>query len=276
MLCLPECFAFIGASSGEGLKIAEPVTGPLISRYRELAKKHNIWLSLGGFQEASDKPTHVYNAHLVVDSKGELVANYRKIHLFDVEVPGGASFKESNYTIPGDKVVTCDSPIGTLGLSVCYDMRFPELYQALAARGAQVMLVPAAFTLKTGLAHWHALLRARAIETQSYVIAAAQHGQHNAGKTIVLDDGKADDGKSNSGSGEKKAAPGPLRESYGHAVCIDPWGTVVAEVSDGTGLAFAEIDLDKVASIRAAMPVTNHHRPDILPTPFAAAAKASS
>jgi len=243
MLCLPECFAFMGASAGASVKMAEPLDGPLLSRYAKLAKDNAIWLSLGGFQEKvkGDKAdTHVYNSHVIFNDEGKLVATYRKIHLFDVEVPGGQTFKESNFTVGGEEVVTVDSPVGKLGLSICYDLRFPELYAALARASAQVMLVPAAFTLKTGLAHWHVLLRARAIETQCYVVAAAQSGQHNASLQL-----------------ETKGA---LRESYGHACIIDPWGAIVAECSEGTGLAFAEIDLDKISQVRKSIPLAQHHR----------------
>jgi len=257
MLCLPECFAFIGVTvNTANVAMAESLTGTLMTKYTALAKRHNLWLSLGGFQEKSDKEAHAYNTHVIVNNQGNIVSTYRKIHLFDVDVPNGTSHRESSYTIPGDKVVVCDSPVGKLGLTVCYDMRFPELYAALAKLGAQVIMVPAAFTLKTGLAHWHVLLRARAIENQCYVVAAAQFGMHNPGATLPATDKEGKEDK------EAKKA-GPLKESYGHACVIDPWGAVIAEASDGVGLTFAEIDLERVKQVRTAMPVSEHHRPEL-------------
>jgi predicted amidohydrolase len=258
MLCLPECFAYLGAASvptGNTVPMAEPLTGPLMSKYCGLARKHNIWLSLGGFQEKSDKPDKQYNTHVIVNNQGNIVSSYRKIHLFDVDIPNGNSHRESSYTTPGNQIVTCDSPVGKLGLTVCYDMRFPELYASLAKAGAQILMVPAAFTLRTGLAHWHILLRARAIENQCFVVAAAQAGVHNPNVTVPVDKEVKED--------KEAKKPGPLRESYGHACVIDPWGTVIAEASDGVGLTFAEIDLEKITQIRTAMPVSQHHRPDI-------------
>ncbi len=173
----------------------------------------------------------------MINAKGELVDVYRKIHPFDVDIPGGPRLLESKATIGGQKLVVSDTPIGQVGLTICYDLRFAEQYLALTKLGAQVMLVPAAFTLPTGKEHWEALLRARAIETQCYVAAAAQRGTHNS-----------------------------RRESYGHAMIIDPWGSVVAQCTDREDIAVAEIDLDYVASVRTRMPVFEHRHPSIYGT----------
>lgn len=234
LLSLPECFAYIGEKDTDLLEFARPIQSPLIDRYRALAKANGLWLSLGGFQERSEGAPKATNAHLLINAEGELVADYRKIHLFDVDIPSGPKLLESKSTQGGTQLVTAASPVGQLGLSVCYDLRFPELYLSLAQLGAQVLLIPAAFTLTTGKEHWHTLLRARAIETQCYVAAAAQTGKHNA-----------------------------RRHSYGHALIVDPWGTVVAECADRTDIAVAEIDLSYLKSVRERMPVWEHRRPDV-------------
>ncbi|KAL4435951.1 hypothetical protein ABPG77_000713 [Micractinium sp. CCAP 211/92] len=234
MLFLPENVSFLGTAFSESLAIAEPLQGPLMRRYRQLAANTGLWLSIGGFQETGPDPQHLYNCHTIISSAGEIVESYRKVHLFNVDVPGGPVLMESRFTAAGDRLAACDSPAGRLGLSVCYDLRFPELYQRLAFDyGAQVLLVPSAFTVATGRAHWEVLLRARAIETQCYVIAAAQAGRHNE-----------------------------RRESYGHSLIIDPWGEVVGRLDDplATGIAVAEIDFAKLASIRQRMPVAEHRR----------------
>jgi len=232
----PECFSFIGAQPGEAQRIAEPLTGPLMSRYLQLAKEHRIWLSLGGFQEKCNGEERIYNTHVVVDDGGAIQAAYRKIHLYDVPMVG---LVESKQALAGDRLVACDSPVGRLGLTICYDMRFPELYQKLTfLHGAQILLMPSAFATKTGQAHWETLLRCRAIETQCYVVAAAQAGQHNE--------------------------DGNKRRSYGHAMAFDPWGTCVADLGpDQTGLACFEIDLDLIKSTRENMPMHAHRRYDI-------------
>ncbi|KAL3700116.1 hypothetical protein R1sor_018138 [Riccia sorocarpa] len=240
LLSLPECFSFIGSKDGESLSIAEPLDGPIMTRYQNLARQDResgLWLSLGGFQEKAPDPGHLYNTHVLLDNLGSVRGVYRKIHLFDVDVPGGPVLKESNSTAAGSDVVTVDSPIGRLGMTVCYDLRFPELYQNLRFKqNAQILLVPSAFTKKTGEAHWEILLRARAIETQCYVIAAAQAGKHNE-----------------------------RRESYGDALIIDPWGTIVARCRDKdcTGIAVAEVDHSSLESIRQRMPIITHRRYDV-------------
>lgn len=233
MIFFPENFNFLGHHFTESLKIAQPLDGAFVQRYRQLARDVGIWMSLGGFQEQGPDSYHLYNTHIIVDSSGDVQSMYRKIHLFDVDVPNGPVLMESKFTSPGHGLSVCDkTPIGKLGLTVCFDLRFPDLYQRLAFdHGAEVLLVPSAFTVQTGKAHWEVLLRARAIETQTYVIAAAQAGRHD----------------------EK-------RESYGHSLIVDPWGEVVGRLSSGevTGIAVADIDLARVRQIRDHMPIGKH------------------
>eukprot|EP00041_Stephanoeca_diplocostata_P032946 m.1074168 g.1074168 ORF g.1074168 m.1074168 type:complete len:283 (+) comp24237_c0_seq33:269-1117(+) len=156
LLCLPECFHFIGSNTDETFSNAEHITeGPSISKYQSLARQHKLWLSLGGFHEVAScgdngQCNKVFNTHLVLDNQGEIVASYRKIHLFDVDIPGGAVLQESKSTSPGHECMVVPTPFGTLGLSTCYDLRFPELYTELAARGADILLIPSAFTVPTG------------------------------------------------------------------------------------------------------------------------------
>ncbi|MED6184965.1 Deaminated glutathione amidase, chloroplastic/cytosolic [Stylosanthes scabra] len=235
LLCFPEAFSYVGAKDGDSVSIAEPLHGPLMQKYCSLARESSIWLSLGGFQERGSDDEHLCNTHVVVDDAGEIRSSYRKIHLFDVDVPGGRVYKESKFTEAGKDVVAVDSPIGRLGLTVCYDLRFPEIYQLLRFQhGAQVLLVPSAFTKVTGEAHWEILLRARAIENQCYVIAAAQAGEHN-----------------------------DKRESYRDTLIIDPWGTVIGRLPDrlSTGIVVADIDLSLVDSVREKMPIAKQRKP---------------
>lgn len=235
LLCFPENFSYVGAKTGDSLSIAEPLDGPIMQKYCALAKESSIWLSLGGFQERGSDSSHLRNTHVLVNDAGTIVTTYRKMHLFDVDVPGGAVYKESSFTEAGDTIVAVDSPFGRLGLTVCYDLRFPELFQQLRFhRGAQVLLVPSAFTRVTGEAHWEILLRARAIETQCYVIAASQAGKHSEN-----------------------------RESYGETLIIDPWGKVIGRLPDrlSTGIAVADIDFALIDSVRSKMPIGQHRKP---------------
>ncbi|THG23268.1 hypothetical protein TEA_020233 [Camellia sinensis var. sinensis] len=170
MLCFPENFSYVGAKDGDSLKIAEPLDGTIMKGYCSLARESSIWLSLGGFQEKGFDDAHLRNTHVLIDDAGNIRSTYSKMFLFDVDVPGGTSYKESSFTEAGKKIVAVDSPVGRLGLTVCYDLRFPEIYHQLRFNHeAQVLLIPAAFTKVTGQAHWEILLRARAIETQCYV-----------------------------------------------------------------------------------------------------------
>ena len=244
---LPEGFDFIGESTTQTLQLAESIDGPLISQYKSLARELKVSLSLGGFHNAGSEITteetrKIMNTHIFINGDdGEIVGNYSKTHLFDVEIPEkGVQLKESDYVKGGNNIC---SPIGTeigrIGLGVCYDLRFPELSLAMARQNpsfgsADILTFPSAFTVPTGSAHWEVLLRARAIENQCYVIAAAQSGAHN-----------------------KK------RSSYGHSMIIDPWGSVIAQCSEGEGVASAYINLDYLEKVRKNMPVWAHRRNDI-------------
>jgi deaminated glutathione amidase len=235
LVVLPECFSFLGRRDGEKLAIAESfeagAAGPVLGALRELAARHGIWIVGGGTPErVSGDPGRAYNTAIVLDPRGELVARYHKIHLFDVDIPGGAVLRESDSTARGEQPVVVDIAGAPVGVTICYDVRFPELYRRLVKdMGAQVLLVPAAFTAHTGAAHWHLLLRARAIENQAWVVAPAQWGRHN----------------------EK-------RESFGHTVIVDPWGTVVGERPDGDGVVIATLDGATVEKRRTQMPCLQH------------------
>jgi len=236
LLCFPECFAYLGEPGGAIFKIAEPLDGPLFNRYRSLAKEKGIWISYGGFHETNPQDDkHVFNTHVIVDNQGEIKATYRKLHLFKVDIKDGPSLDETAVVSKGKEVVVVDSPVGKLGITTCYDVRFPELYGILRTMGAQVILVPSAFTLPTGRDHWEVLLRARAIETQCYVAAAAQYGIHN-----------------------------PKRTTFGRSLVADPWGTVISCCPDTSPtLTIAEIDHSRIEKVRESMPVFSHRRNDI-------------
>ncbi len=240
LVVLPECFAFLGSREGDKLAAAEtlPSDGPISTALRDIATRHGVWVVGGGAPERISHPAspdggddkRTYNTAVVVAPDGNFVARYRKIHLFDVDIPGGAVLRESDSTARGDAPVVVTIGGAIVGLSICYDVRFPELYRTLVAKhGAQVILVPAAFTAHTGAAHWHLLLRARAVEDQAWVVAAAQAGKHN-----------------------------DKRESYGHSLIVDPWGTVVAERETGEGFVIADLDEATVAKRRTQMPCLEH------------------
>ncbi|XP_052822841.1 deaminated glutathione amidase isoform X2 [Octopus bimaculoides] len=233
MVFLPECFDYIGESIKQSLEQSESLDGHLVSKYKGVAKELQIWLSLGGFHQ-KNTDQFVKNTHIIINSDGHVVTTYEKIHMFDADIKG-LSLHESDYTTPGKcikpPVVT---PVGKVGLGICYDLRFPELALILARQGAELLTYPSAFMEPTGIAHWESLLRSRAIESQCYVIAAAQVGRHN-----------------------KK------RSSYGHAMVIDPWGSIIAECSKGIGLCTAEINMDLLHDVRLEMPVWHHRRNDL-------------
>ncbi len=231
LVATPENTTFLG-SAAQKVAIAEPLDGRTHRRLATLARRLRIHLLVGSVAERLDD-TRCYNTSLLFGPTGDLLAFYRKLHLFDIDIPGGPSFRESGHIAPGTDVVAVHTPLGCIGLSICYDLRFPELYRKLVDAGAELLAVPSAFTLHTGRDHWHPLLRARAIECQAWVLAPAQEGRHD------------DAG---------------LRHSYGHTLIADPWGTVVAECGDGEGICFAEIDLDRVRRVRAGLPVANHRR----------------
>lgn len=229
LVALPEHFACYGPEEAVAAA-AQSVDGPLVTEFRELAAQLGIFLLLGSFPELSDEAPP-YNASLLLGRQGEILAHYRKLHLFDVALPGAPPYRESQHTRPGTAVVTAPLPGTpfTAGLAICYDLRFPELFRALVDRGATLVLLPAAFTRTTGPDHWEVLLRARAIENQVYVVAPAQYGQH---------------------------APG--RRSYGRSLIVDPWGLVLAQAPDGEGLILADLDWARLTRLRREMPCLEH------------------
>lgn len=203
-----------------------------LGRIAEAAHANRIWVHLGSLPVISESAPHLLaNRSIVFDNSGRLVARYDKMHLFDVALSTGEYWRESAAYRPGTAPVLADSPLGRMGLSICYDMRFPDLYSAMAKEGARVFAVPAAFTVPTGRAHWHVLLRARAIEAAAFVIAAAQSGKHEDG-----------------------------RETYGHSLVVDPWGEIVLDMGEGEGLGIVDLDLGRVEEVRNQIPVHLNRR----------------
>ncbi len=237
-IVVPENFAFLGdgspAADRRRMELAEtlPGGGPIVERMSGLSRALGAHLVLGAMPERADGETsRAYNTSVVLDPDGRVVSTYRKIHLFDVSFEGGPTHRESESIAAGDRPTCVDLPAFRLGLSICYDLRFPELFRRLALDGAEAFSVPAAFTLHTGKDHWETLLRARAIENTAYLFAAAQWGQH---------------------------APG--RISWGKSMIVDPWGQVVACASEGEGIAIAEVDGDLLARTRRSLPTLQHVR----------------
>ena len=223
-----------------------------LSRLREVAAETGIWLSIGSLALKSDDPHGRFvNRQFLLAPTGEIAAHYDKIHMFDVELGGDERYRESSGYRPGERAVVADLDAGTervrLGLTTCYDMRFPALYRALAEAGAQVLTVPSAFTVPTGRAHWEVLLRARAIETGCFVLAAAQGGAH-------------------------AASSGRSRETYGHSLAVDPWGRVLADAGEGVGGTLVELDLSLVDDARRKIPSLANARPFAAPSPAKAQA----
>ena len=204
----------------------------VLEAVRAAAKANGIWVHLGSLALSVDDGKRV-NRAFVIDSKGAIVGRYDKMHLFDVDLPMGESWRESAvYQAGSGPVVVRGTPVGSLGLTICYDLRFPAMFERLSEAGADVIAVPSAFTVPTGEAHWHVLLRGRAIEAGLFVVAAAQSGQHEDG-----------------------------RATYGHSLVVDPWGTVLVDGEKGEKLLFVEIDLDRIAEVRSRIPVLSHRRP---------------
>lgn len=230
---LPEYTDFLGPRE-TALASAEPIPGPTSNRFAAKARELGIWILTGSQREQSADPEHSYNTSLLFDRSGAMVARYRKIHLFDVEITGNVSAQESAAVAPGTEIVTAEIEGHRAGLSICYDLRFPELYRALALDGAEILFVPAAFTMFTGKDHWEILLRARAIENQCFVIAAGQTGKHE-----------------------------PDAVCYGRSMVIDPWGTVLATAPDGVGLVFADLDFAQLRRIREQVPSLANRRPAV-------------
>jgi deaminated glutathione amidase len=228
---LPEKFNVLGGP--DDLRAgAEPIPGPTTDWAARLARELKIWLVVGSIVERLQGEEKLRNTSVLIGPEGELHATYRKIHMFDVEV-GGVVYRESDAEAPGDEVVVADADGLKLGMAVCYDLRFPELFRIMAVRGARAFSLPAAFTVPTGRAHWEVLVRARAIENQAFVIAAGQIGKHP-----------------------------PDHESYGHSLIVDPWGVVLAEAPDEECFVAAELDVDAQAEVREKLPSLANRRPE--------------
>ena len=228
---LPEYVSYLGPKDLHEAN-AEPIPGPTTERFAAKARQHGIYLLGGSILERSDIDGKYYNTSTFFNPDGELQAIYRKIHLFDIDITGNVSANESATILPGERIVTVQMDGHTVGLTICYDLRFPELYRLLALEGAEVLFVPAAFTLFTGKDHWHTLLRARAIENQCYVLAPAQIGPHD-----------------------------PNAQCYGHALVADPWGTVTADAPNHEGVVIADIDFAYLRQVRTQVPSLANRRP---------------
>ncbi len=234
LVALPENCVFLRTEAGTQAPV-QPLEGELMGRLRALAEEAGTWLLVGSFPERSPDPRRYYNTSVVIDGTtrgAPIVATYRKLHLFDIDIPGSESQRESDSIMAGDQIVCADVAGMRTGLSICYDLRFPRLYSALVDAGAQVITVPAAFTEYTGKDHWLVLLRARAIETQTFVVAPGQFGWH-----------------------------GGKRRSYGKSAIIDPWGIPLAMAPDRTGWVMARLDFEHMESVRRSLPCAQHRSP---------------
>ena len=232
LVALPENFAFL-RREGKPIPCAQPIDGPIVALLRDLARECRVRLLGGTFAEAVPGDARVHNTSVLVGPDGTIEGIYRKIHLFDVDLreSGGGVFSESAVIAPGSEVVVADTPIGGIGLSICYDVRFPELYRLMADRGVRWITVPSAFAPQTGKDHWEVLLRARAIENQAFVLAPAQCGRHS------------DD-----------------RSSYGRSMVVDPWGLVIARAGDHPTILIAECDSESLERTRRSLPALRHRR----------------
>ncbi len=232
LVALPENVLYL-RTEGDRLRFSEDLEeGEHLGVLRALARELGIWILVGSIPERIEGSDRVCNTSLLLGRRGDVHAVYRKIHLFDVTLPNGVELKESRYVEPGTEVVAVDTEFGKLGLTVCYDLRFPELYRRLAQQGAEVIFVPSAFTAQTGKDHWHVLLRARAIENEVFIVAPAQFGYHS----------------------EK-------RQSFGHSLVVDPWGIVIAEAPDEEGaIVFVDLDREHLKEIRRKLPCLDHTR----------------
>ena len=227
----PENTALMELDPARVLKQVAPEADSVpLARLRALAAELGIWLHIGSLGIALGEG-RVANRSFVIDPVGEIAARYDKLHMFDVDLPGGESYRESQYYGPGSKAVIADLPFGRLGMTICYDLRFPALYRALATEGANLIAIPAAFTKQTGQAHWHVLVRARAIETGAFVFAATQGGLHENG-----------------------------RETFGHSMIVSPWGEILAEAGEDPCVVFADIDVSQSEAARARIPALKHGR----------------
>jgi len=232
MLFTPEMSGLLDRDRGRAAeKIVAETDDAVLAEVREAAARAGVWVALGSLAVRREDGRWA-NRSFLIDGAGEIVARYDKIHMFDVALATGESWRESAAYAPGEAVVTAETPVGKLGLTVCYDLRFPALFEALGRQGCDVIAIPAAFTVPTGRAHWHVLQRARAIEASAYVVAAAQVGEHEDG-----------------------------RRTYGHSLAIDPWGEVLLDMGgEAPGLGFAEIDPGRIAEVRAQLPSLANRR----------------
>jgi deaminated glutathione amidase len=252
LIMTPEASNLIESGRRRRDKARREIDDPFLAGMRELARELGAWLLLGslvidpgGESGADPGEERLANRSFLIDSAGAIIARYDKIHMFDIDLPGGESYRESNAYRPGGQTAVAETPWGKLGMSVCYDVRFPHLYRALAQAGADFLTVPSVFTVPTGKAHWHVLLRARAIENGCFVFAPAQWGEHAAG-----------------------------RKSYGHSLVVDPWGEVLADGGEEVGIITARIDPARIAEARGMVPSLTHDRaftpPALAPRPLAA------
>jgi deaminated glutathione amidase len=232
MYFAPEMSIMVNRKRDEArLHIFNEAKTESIERFGEVATRNNIWVHLGSIPVVHDTGPQLANRSVVISAKGQIEARYDKIHLFDVDLKSGESWRESSAYVGGDTPVILNTPLGKMGLAVCYDIRFPDLFSAYAKAGVDIITLPSAFTVPTGAAHWHALLRARAIESECFVIAAAQCGLHEDG-----------------------------RETYGHSLVVDPWGKVILDMGTTPGLAFVDLNLDKIPEVRQQIPVHQNRR----------------
>lgn len=232
LIALPEVWTFLGDDEGSRAA-AEPIPGPTIEILAERARRHDVYIHAGSIQEARPGDPRIYNTTAMIDPRGEVIAKYAKIHMFDVVLDGVASYQESAVVSPGDEIVTVDVDGFTVGLTICYDLRFPELYRILALRGAEIILHPAAFTLTTGKDHWEPLIRARAIENTVYMVSPAQVGQDGHGKWC-----------------------------WGRSMIVNPWGTVVATAPDEETVIVANLERALLERVRRQVPSLANRMPD--------------
>ena len=238
LITLPENVALFEPRNAKLLAKAErQESHSALAAFRELARETGAWILVGSLAVKLDSNDRVANRSFLLDAVGNIVASYDKIHMFVVQLPSGETYRESATFKPGENAVVAPTPWGSLGMSICYDVRFAALYRSLAKAGASILTVPAAFTRTTGKAHWHILLRARAIETGCFVVAAAQTGTHEQG-----------------------------RQTFGHSLIVDPWGEILADGGEEVGVTMAQIDTAKVDEVRAMVPAINHDRPFGPPT----------
>ena len=238
LVCTPEVSNCVSASRSRQIEVLRrEAEDPMLAAMRDEAARAGIWLSLGSIAVKTEDPDGRFaNRSFLIGPDGGIAARYDKIHMFDVEVSATETYRESAGYRPGDRAVLAETPLGRIGLSICYDVRFPNLYRRLAQAGAEILLVPSAFSPVTGAAHWETLLRARAIETGCYVLAAAQTGRH-------------------------AAREGRARETWGHSLAVDPWGAVIADSGTAPGVAIVDLDMAEVAQARRRVPSLAHDRP---------------